>query len=406
VARPKCDVFDAAAIRAAIASGEKTHFQAYRDYASQAARPYARSTWELMLKARSSHVAPIAQIAAPWVGLTPVKPVNVLTTISDRASLKVKGGALCVTDGAHELRYERRSVKPLAIVMTGWSGFVTIEAMRFCSDHNVAIIVIDWTRDFLSVIAPPANQSAALIRAQASADPLPIAKALIRAKVEAHANLGAIDRTACVIALARLDIAPSIKSVLMSEAQAARSAWMHHEIILRWREAGAIPRSWKLPYGSRRRMSGKSARRATDPINALLNLALAVTVGRLAVALCARGLSPAIGFIHQTPKWALAYDTIEPLRPHVEAATFRFISAHRFAPDDFILARDGQVKTDGALSRAFLHSVAAPQSAIDAAIAHLSRLISARPLFSNASESANALDPIVRTRNCIRHEPS
>jgi CRISPR/Cas system-associated endonuclease Cas1 len=388
MARPRCDTFDASLIRATIANGETTPRQAYEAYAACAARPYARSTWELLLKRPKAAPTTLFKIAEPWSELAPFKPSNILTTTSDRASLKVKGGALRVTDGTHELVYERRSVKPLAIVMVGWSGFVTIEAMRFCFDHGVAIIILDWTRDFLTIVAPPARQSAAMIRAQATIEPLPIAKALITAKLEAHAALGAIDNSTCAAALDRLAFASSLPHVLMAEAQAARSAWMKHEVMLSWREAGPVPKSWKLPYGARRRMSGKTAKRATDPINALLNLALAVTIGRLTVALCARGQSPALGFVHQTPQWALAYDVIEPLRPHIEAATFRFIRENKFAPNDFILARDGQVKTDRALSRAFLEVAAAPQSHINAAVVQICRLLDARPPLTSASQDA------------------
>jgi hypothetical protein len=176
--RARCDTFDAAPIQAAIASGETTPRRAYETYCAMAARPYARSTWELLLK-RPAAAPPATdqQIAEPWSELTPVKPSNVLTIMSDRASLKVRGGALYVSDPhlnePRLLVYERRSVKPLAIVMTGWGGFVTIGAMRFCSDYKVAIIILDWTRDFLTVVAPPSRQSATLIRAQAAADPLP-----------------------------------------------------------------------------------------------------------------------------------------------------------------------------------------------------------------------------------------
>jgi CRISPR/Cas system-associated endonuclease Cas1 len=389
MARPRCDVFDAAAVRAAIAGGRWTPRRAYEAYCATAARPYARSTWELLLRQTETPSGGreadegLGGSPAPWRDITPVKPASVLTTMSDRASLKVRGGALIVSDPHHHegvfdervLVYEARSVKPLAIVMAGWAGFVTIEAMRFCSDFKIAIIVLDWTRDFMTVVAPPARHSANWIRRQAATNPLPIAKELIRAKVEAHAEVGAFDQSVRARAIGRLGDAASLPHVLMAEAQAARSAWMRHDIILRWREAGAIPKSWKLPYGARRRMSGKSAQHATDPINALLNLALAVTIGRLAVALCARGLSPAIGFIHRSPQWALAYDVIEPLRPHIEAATFRFIREHKFAPSDFILANDGQVKTDSALSRTFLNAAAAPQSEIDGVVSNFCRML-------------------------------
>ena len=48
--RPRCDPFDAAAIIAAIGKGETTPLRAYQAYASTAARPYARSTFEIYLR--------------------------------------------------------------------------------------------------------------------------------------------------------------------------------------------------------------------------------------------------------------------------------------------------------------------------------------------------------------------
>ena len=48
--RPRCDPFDAAAIIAAIGEGETTPFRAYQAYASTAARPYARASFETYLR--------------------------------------------------------------------------------------------------------------------------------------------------------------------------------------------------------------------------------------------------------------------------------------------------------------------------------------------------------------------
>ena len=163
----------------------------------------------------------------------------------------------------------------------------------------------------------------------------------------------------------------------MIEAQAARLAWVERPIVMRWREAGHIPSSWKLPFSQRRRLDRKFSRHATDPINALLNLALAVTIGRLVVALAAYGFNPAIGVLHRSPRWPLAYDVIEPLRPYVEAHVFDFIDARDFAPGEFIRVNDGTVKTDRELSVEFLDAVAVPQADLDAAVFHLGRLFQA-----------------------------
>ena len=65
MARPRCDVFDAAAARAAIADGRGTARQVYEAYCATAARPYARSTWELMLR-RRPQAAEAAAAARPY----------------------------------------------------------------------------------------------------------------------------------------------------------------------------------------------------------------------------------------------------------------------------------------------------------------------------------------------------
>jgi CRISPR-associated endonuclease Cas1 len=378
--RPRCDPFDA--VTQAIEAGETTPLRAYEAYASVAARPYARASWEIFVS-QARRCAPIKQppdqksgclvlsddddgVPDYWDKLSPVKPTNVLTTISDRASVSVKAGALYVKDDDRKITYEKRGVKPLAIAMTGYAGYVSIEAMRFCRDHSIAIIVLDWTRDFMTIVAPPPKQVGLLIRAQATCDPLPIAKVLIRAKIEAHAALGAIQPDTASKAIASLHHAQSIPAILIIEAQAARLAWVDRSIALQWREAGSVPRGWKLPYGLRRRMTGKTPKAATDPINSMLNLVLAVTIGRITAALMARGLSPAIGFIHKSPRWPLSYDVIEPLRPYSEAATFRFIDRNKFSPDDFHVEKGiGRVKATVELSRAIIDATAIPQSIID-----------------------------------------
>ena len=127
----------------------------------------------------------------------PVKPSNVLTLTGDSASLSVKRGALIAAQDTTSLVYEPRAVKPRAIVMTGWGGFVTLAALRFCAKHKIAVVILDWDRDFMTAMALPARRAARVARAQLAAmspaSALLIAKALIAAKIEAHARVGAID---------------------------------------------------------------------------------------------------------------------------------------------------------------------------------------------------------------------
>jgi CRISPR-associated endonuclease Cas1 len=385
--RARCDPFDVSAIRTAIASGQTTERRAYEAYAATAARPYARSSWGVMSRSRDQRTLPppsrheVSPSARERKSAAPVKPSNVLTLTGDSAGLSVKRGALIAVQDTISLLYEPRAVKPHAIVLTGWGGFVTLAALRFYAKHKIAVVILDWDRDFMTAMALPARRAARIARAQLAAmspaTALFIAKALIAAKIEAHACVGALARAKADAAIERAREADTERRLLMIEAQAARLAWVERPIVMRWREAGHIPASWKLPFLQRRRLDRKFSRHATDQINALLNLALAVTVGRLVVALAAHGFNPAIGVLHRSPRWPLANDVIEPLRPHIEARVFGFIDARAFAPGEFIRVNDGTVKTDRELSVEFLDAVAVPQADLDGVVSQLGRLFQA-----------------------------
>jgi hypothetical protein len=71
----------------------------------------------------------------------------------DSVSLSVKRGALIAARDAMTLVYEPRAVKPSAIVMTGWGGVITLAALRFCAKHKIAVVILDWDRDFMTAMA-------------------------------------------------------------------------------------------------------------------------------------------------------------------------------------------------------------------------------------------------------------
>jgi hypothetical protein len=208
----------------------------YADYASVAARPYARATWELMLRAEQrqlgqatnncssgatkdmhadiglyeTELRPKASLAClDW--LSPVKPANILTLLSDAPALYVRGDSLVCRDDDLILKYERRSHKPYAIVLTGWGGRITIGALRFCADHDVAIIILDWGRELMSVALTHAERAERILRAQVGANGLSLSKSIIDAKINAHCNVGAMDRPTAAWWLTKVKSAPDIR---------------------------------------------------------------------------------------------------------------------------------------------------------------------------------------------------
>ena len=360
--RPRCDPFDAAAIIAAIRSGKTTPLRAYQDYAAVAARPYARASFETVLQRHQRHApsrepgpttppAPNAIDAAAdaesdafWGARLAVKP-SVITTEADNASLTVKGGSLFVHDGERRLRYDAGARMPAAIVMAGWNGLVSIEALRFCASHRIAIVVLDWMRDLLTVMPSAPRAAAAMLRAQALADPAWIASRIVVAKVESAVRAGALARNEAMRFIDAAARAATVQEAMIAEAQAARVSWGDAAPELRWRAGSPrIPPAWKKPVLARQRADLRVKHHATHPVNAMLNAVFSVTAGRLAATLVAAGANPAIGFLHadKPGRWSLAWDAIEPLRPSIEAEVFAFIRRHQFSGGDFIRAHDAR----------------------------------------------------------------
>jgi CRISP-associated protein Cas1 len=360
--RPRCDPFDATAIIAAIGKGETTPLRAYQDYAATAARPYKRASFECHLRRHvrlgpsteptpavphAPHTIDAASDAESdtfWGARLAVKP-SVITTEADNASLTVKGGSLFLHDGERRLRYDAGAKMPAAIVMAGWNGLVSVEALRFCASHRIVIVVLDWMRDLLAIMPGPPRAAAATLRAQALADRAWIASRIVRAKIENAMRAGALARDDAMRFIDAAARTATVQEAMIAEAQAARVSWGDSAPVLRWRAGSPrIPPAWKKPVLARQRADLRVKHHATHPVNAMLNAVFSVTAGRLAAALVAAGAHPAIGFLHadKPGRWSLAWDAIEPLRPSIEAGVFAFTRRHQFSGGDFIRVDDAR----------------------------------------------------------------
>jgi len=373
MARQRCDPFDVRAIRAAIERGDSER-ALYLDYAASAARPYARSSFSVMLR-RKVQPTPKTE-AAPvvtWRERAAVKPR--ILALSPGGGLRVQAGALIAFDGAQRLKYTKAAKPPLAIVLSSAGGFVSIEAVRFAARAHIAIVALDRAHGFLSIMTAAPSASAALIRAQARAEPLTLARSIVKAKLDAMRRAGAVERIEPFAEA--LMFAETVEAVRVVEAQASRVAW-GAPIALKW-ERGPIPADYAASWLMRSRIDakGRVKRGARHPVNAMLNAAFSVTAARLAAYLMAAGFAPAIGFLHNDKRgrWSLAWDCIEPLRPMIEARIFALIERERFAVSDFVRALDGSLRLSPALLSAVLNECAPPQATLAAALRWIERSV-------------------------------
>src|SRR5277367_1985317 len=116
------------------------------------------------------------------------------------AALRVKGGALEIEHGPAaeriKLRVDIDDAPPLAILFDGRGEFLTGEAIRFCVARGVVIALPDGPGRMATIITSALeakdgetlrDTGPALIRAQCAADPVAVARAIVRAKIEADA---------------------------------------------------------------------------------------------------------------------------------------------------------------------------------------------------------------------------
>ena len=76
----------------------------------------------------------------------------------------------------------------------GW--YLTAEAVKFCLEHKIDLISVSarssqGEKGLMTVVAGDAQNNAALVRAQVLADPVDVAREIVRNKIVACASAGA-----------------------------------------------------------------------------------------------------------------------------------------------------------------------------------------------------------------------
>jgi hypothetical protein len=292
--------------------------------------------------------------------------------IGPDAALRVRGGALDVEHGSGKDRVHVRidvdEPKPAAILFDAHGEFLTGEAIRWCARYAIPLILPNGPgRAILfyesALEADGAGEGVngkhaarildvgpSLVRAQALADPVPVARAIVSAKLKASAeSVPAIDKRPWSL---RLDEARSVAEIVTIEARIAAAYWRaFRDLGLRERKGGDLPRSW-LRFANRQKGAQfLGSKHASHPINAMLNYAYVVEAGRLARALTAAGFALPIGFLHSDKhgRNSLVWDAIEPLRPLIDARVFKFIAQREFVRSDFPQAGRNAHRIDRAI---------------------------------------------------------
>jgi CRISP-associated protein Cas1 len=334
---------------------------AWREYAATAVRPYAWKTFSLYARRQLMQTGdwPLERSKeklTPWQADARASP-RVLV-LGAYASLRVRGGALEIEQGPND---DRRTIrididadpKPHTILFDSHGEFLTGEAIRWCARYSINLALPGGPGRLITMVESALETKTmtmtrfrdidpSIVRAQCAADPVKIAREIVKAKIDAELNATIPDATARKREFEEWDIklnsAQNVAQIMIVESRAAASYWRRfRDAGLRERKNGNLPRSW-LRFAQRNKGAAfLGNQHASHPINAILNYAYIVEAGRLAKALAANGLCLSIGYLHSDKKGrnSLVWDAIEPLRPVVDAKVFAFVEANEFARSDF-----------------------------------------------------------------------
>jgi CRISP-associated protein Cas1 len=258
--------------------------------------------------------------------------------------VKVQQGHLVIKDGIgkhqRERRYPQADRTLRRIVITGPDGYITLDALRYCRDHNIAVTTLDPDGELTSHYAPStAKQDVRLIRRQCLAGMgqdtvtgIEITSSLLTCKINGQADniiklFSDMNTSARLYHYAeQIQSAETLAELNDLERFAAKAyfqTWVGR-VAIPWdaKTIARIPVNW-LTY-DRRKISATNAnthRHATDPVNAMLNYGYGIGYTLSKSACIAHSLNPALGFNHgdRNGRDSLALDILETMRPHIDA---------------------------------------------------------------------------------------
>jgi CRISPR-associated endonuclease Cas1 len=237
----------------------------------------------------------------------------------------------------------------------GTSGTLSLDALGWLEATGAHLVQLDHDGRLVAVTATSRLDDARLRRAQALATTsgvaVELARALIAAKIEGQAATLADIPHAFPTAEALREAAEhagratTLDRVRYIEARAAHAywnAWGSVELRFPLKHLVRIPDHWRT-IGDRASPLTSRPQRAVSPLNAMLNYCYGIAAAEARIAVIATGCDPGVGILHadRQGRDSLAFDVLEPVRPHVDAYVLRLVREHTFSCDDFFENRQG-----------------------------------------------------------------
>ena len=252
-------------------------------------------------------------------------------------------GQLEVSDGIGKHRRTRKIPKAdrqlQRLVITGSEGYVTLSALRWASEHDLSITVLDGAGELVANHVPgSAPVSVSQLRTQALSGPgaplepkgIEVAQYLLSAKLTGQAanlikllsDVKASDRITHYADM--LTDATTFDELNELERWAANTyfdAWRGN-VSVPWpdSELDRVQPNWRTYQRRKAGAINTSKRYTTDPVNAMLNYGYTIGYAEARIACIGHALEPKLGFFHSDSdkRDSLALDILEVARPEID----------------------------------------------------------------------------------------
>ena len=217
---------------------------------------------------------------------------------------------------------------------------ITSDAMQFCLRRGIGVAWFNHSGECLGRVTPTGNLSAEARLGQygCCTDPmraLELARIVVAAKIDnAAAVLVGLQRNEP----GRTGLSEAIAQLRQLRVQAAAAPGSDTLLGLEGTAARTYFQSYGAMFKAEITFQGRKKRPAPDPANALLSFAYTLLGNRIAGAIEAQGLDPALGFFHdiRSGRPSLALDLLEELRhPIVDRFVLRACNLRTFQPGMF-----------------------------------------------------------------------
>ena len=279
--------------------------------------------------------------------------------------LSLKGGRDPFT-GEQETEEWFVSQIPYERIVISGKGYLSTEAVKLLTDHNISIILTDTYGNLITamhkVMSSPAATNYRIAQYDTFRNPRKVAhlqKQLLKSKFESQINfLQSIQRPEVQAAvdglnayMIKIGSAKDKRDLLTIESRAGHIYFRNYAKLFD-SKYGFISR-----HGGGIRLGN---RYASDPINGLLNYGYTVLAGEICKFVNGSGLDPYYGFFHTSHNsfQSLVYDLIEPFRWLVEYSVYKIASEtnhdHRITKRDYARTKEGIIVLDDGLIKRFL----------------------------------------------------